>query len=228
MNSLVKTLTVAALAAMPSGCASHTRAKTDWVSTAETTNTRGTGRTCIMQFDGRDVLRLTVPIDAKCIPKDGFFRVYSRYEAVDIWAVPEASTVSGAAGRAAHTIMGEFNDFKVESTTDLTIAGAPGKQLVGTGTELDGERVGRVRTRCEHQEQEYIWHVIGFLESRTKALILNRHDKRRRLDEPLGSSPAPQVHTIPTGADEPWAESVRHHVVRPPKTPAPKEHRNYG
>jgi len=90
-----------------------------------------------MQSDGHDVLRVTLPVGAKCIAKEGFFRVYTRMQRVDIWEVIGATTCDAAAALAGEVIQDEFMDFAAESVTDQTIAGSPGKLLSGPGTEAD-------------------------------------------------------------------------------------------
>jgi ABC-type Fe3+-hydroxamate transport system substrate-binding protein len=51
--------------------------------------------------------------------------------------VPGADTVAAALPQAPALIVSEVKDFKVTSTKDLTIAGAPAKHLFGTGEEAD-------------------------------------------------------------------------------------------
>ncbi len=55
-----------------------------------------------------------------------------------VQVLPVASaTVDAAVAEAANLIASEVTEFKPTTTTDLTIAGAQAKQLIGKGTEAD-------------------------------------------------------------------------------------------
>lgn len=89
-----------------------------------------------MQSGGANVLRLTTSADCKCAAKDGSLKINAPQFEVEVWLAP-AKTVDEATASVDKQIVDEFKDFKAESTTDLTIAGAPAKRLVGPGHEAD-------------------------------------------------------------------------------------------
>ena len=81
-----------------------------------------------------------------------------------IWVVANATNVASGVSRLADVIKGEVLKFKPETTTDLTVAGAPAKRLSGPGTEADdGDEGhadvvvftagGRVFLACVHGEK---------------------------------------------------------------------------
>ncbi|MEO5712761.1 MAG: hypothetical protein ABIT37_04665 [Luteolibacter sp.] len=55
---------------------------------------------------------------------------------IQVWALSEA-TVDDAIKNVADLIKGQVTKFKVTETKPITVAGAPGKQLTGTGEEAD-------------------------------------------------------------------------------------------
>lgn len=54
-----------------------------------------------------------------------------------IWVVQGATNVADGISHLTEVIKGEVLKFKPEFPTDLTVAGAPAKQLFGPGTEAD-------------------------------------------------------------------------------------------
>jgi hypothetical protein len=85
------------------------------------------------------VLRLTLPPGAKGVEDGGMFTVTDaggnfRFF---VWTVENAKTLDEAVSRVPDVIKGEFRDFKFTETKELTVAGAPARQLTGTGTEAD-------------------------------------------------------------------------------------------
>jgi hypothetical protein len=56
---------------------------------------------------------------------------------VQLWQVIGMTKLGEAAAQAQTLVVGQVKDFAVTNTTDLTVAGAPAKQLIGTGTEAD-------------------------------------------------------------------------------------------
>lgn len=136
MRTFVSLLTVVVLSQMTVGCASH-KPKRSAATSAQGEQQLATREECVMQSDGHDILRVTLPAGGKCIAKEGFFRVYTRRDRIDIWEVGGATTCDAAAARADEVIQDEFTDFAAESVTDETIAGSPGKLLAGPGTEAD-------------------------------------------------------------------------------------------
>ncbi len=98
---------------------------------------------CVMQSAGHDVLRLTVPADTECVPKDGSLILSSQHRSVEVWLVNGAQTVDEAVGRVSDVITDEFKNLKVANSTDLTVAGAPAKRQDGTGEEADDGDAGK-------------------------------------------------------------------------------------
>ena len=88
-----------------------------------------------------NVLKLTAPTDVAYESGDGWIRCSGRY-AVQFWLVPDAKTVDEATQRVTAQIVSEFKDFKPQSEVDLTVNGAPAKQLIGTGFEADDNDPG--------------------------------------------------------------------------------------
>lgn len=135
-----------AVMATAGGCASHKGAKPDARPVTQTaSHTTGTADTlwCVMKAGGHDVLRLTLPTNAKCTPRDGSLSVESHtHEVVNIWLVPDAKTVDEGAARVEKVIDREFRDFQATGTTATTIAGAPAKRLAGSGVEADDRDPG--------------------------------------------------------------------------------------
>jgi len=81
-----------------------------------------------------------------------------------IWVVKNATNVTDGISRLAEVIKGEVLNFKPETTTALTVAGAPARQLFGPGTEADDGDDGhadivvftvgkRVCVACVHGER---------------------------------------------------------------------------
>ena len=117
-----------------------------------------------MQTAGANVLQVSAPADAKCAAADGSLRFAAKQFEMQIWLVRDARTVDEATGKVAAVIVDEFKDFKADRTTELTIAGAPAKELVGPGHEADDGDNGsadlvifnvgdHVFVACNHGEQ---------------------------------------------------------------------------
>jgi hypothetical protein len=137
MRNLISGLVLAILGTMALGCAGSGGAQSGAQPGARAGSSASTNP-CVMQSEGRDVLRLTVPADATCTPKDGSLRAESHArDIVDVWLVRGAKTVEEGAGRVSQEISSEFKGFKTTSTTPLTIAGAPAKRIMGSGAEAD-------------------------------------------------------------------------------------------
>jgi hypothetical protein len=83
------------------------------------------------------VLQITAPADVKGAVADGSLKFAGPGYDVEFWLVRGSSSVDDAVGKVAGQIVDEFKDFKPNNTSDLTIAGAPAKRLVGTGHEAD-------------------------------------------------------------------------------------------
>jgi hypothetical protein len=56
---------------------------------------------------------------------------------INLWNVPKVQTLAAANPLVDAIIKGEVTDFRVTETKDVTIAGAKGRLLVGTGSEAD-------------------------------------------------------------------------------------------
>ena len=136
MRTFVNGLVYLIVAAMAFGCASGKNANSG---TSPSTKTIAAGDTkaCVIQSDGHDVLRLTVPADTSCASRDGSLYLTSHYRNVEVWLVRGAQTVDEAVRRVGQVIDPEFKDFKASITADLAIAGSPAKRLTGAGTEAD-------------------------------------------------------------------------------------------
>ena len=119
----------------------------------------------VMRDGGADVLRLTTSADTKCVAGEGslHFNGPVLFDEVEVWLVPNATTVDGAMGHVDAQIADQFKDFKPEHTTELTIAGSPAKRLVGPGHEADDGDAGaadvivfkvggHVFVACDHSE----------------------------------------------------------------------------
>jgi hypothetical protein len=120
-------------------------------------------KTCVMQTGAVNVLQMTMPVDVTCVAKDGSLHFTAPQYEVEVWLVRGAQTIDEAIGQVGPDIADEFKDFKPEHETDLTIAGSPAKQLVGSGHEADDgdpgdadlivfKAGGRIFVACNHGE----------------------------------------------------------------------------
>lgn len=148
---------------MISGCGSVMGPKSN-APTSTPADKVADANTCVMQSAGVNVLRLTMSPDTKCAAQDGLLKFKSPQFEIEVWLVPAAQTVDEAIGRLDTQIASEFKDFKADSTTDLSVAGAPAKRLVGKGHEADdGDNGdadiivfkvgGHVFVACTHDER---------------------------------------------------------------------------
>src|SRR5262245_55460086 len=136
---ILAAMTLAAAAAS-FGCASHkpTTSGTSSASQAPQQNQMAAGtKACVMQSQGRDVLRLTIPEQAKCARGEGAVVLEWGYRRVQVWLVPGASSLDEAADRVPQEIKGEFKEFKATQVSNLTIAASPARRLAGSGVEAD-------------------------------------------------------------------------------------------
>jgi hypothetical protein len=90
-----------------------------------------------MQFGGSNVLRVMMPAGCKSVATDGFLKVTGPNVETEVWLVRDAQTVDAAIGRIPQQIETEFKNFKLDGTTDITVAGSPAKRLTGSGNEAD-------------------------------------------------------------------------------------------
>jgi hypothetical protein len=95
------------------------------------------GKAWVMQSGGANVLKLTTTADVKGVAREGSLHFNAPQYEIEFWLVSGAKSVDDAVAQVSTRIVDEFKDFKPEHTTDLTIAGAPAKQLVGAGHEAD-------------------------------------------------------------------------------------------
>jgi len=71
------------------------------------------------------------------VAKDGTLHIDATQFDVELWLVDGAHTVDEAIGRIGQVIKDQFKDFKATRTTDLTVAGSPARQLIGSDHEAD-------------------------------------------------------------------------------------------
>lgn len=130
----------AALTIMTVGCgsATHTETAKHTEKAAETkADAKADTKTRAVQVGGHDVLKLTVPTDTVCTPKEGSLVVNSNNRTVEFWVVDGAKTVDEALAKVSEQIKSEFTNFKVTKSTDLTVADLPAKRQEGSGEEAD-------------------------------------------------------------------------------------------
>jgi hypothetical protein len=95
-------------------------------------------KTCDLMSGGHRVLTVAAPTGATCTSREGSLHLESpARDAADLWLVPGARTIDEAVPRIPGTIESEFKGFKRTGESNLLIAGAPAKRLIGTGTEAD-------------------------------------------------------------------------------------------
>ena len=88
--------------------------------------------------DGKPAQTMQVPADWKFGPgASGRTNQLpaSGHPHIQCWTV--VGTVDQVVAGIAPLVMGEVTDFKPASNEDLTVAGAPAKRLIGSGTEAD-------------------------------------------------------------------------------------------
>jgi hypothetical protein len=90
-----------------------------------------------LSVDGKSALALQVPPAAKVTSSNGYINIRTTNMSLHVWTVPKARTAKDALPRAAELIKSEFVKFTATSVTDLVIAGAPAKHVVGSGNEAD-------------------------------------------------------------------------------------------
>ena len=94
---------------------------------------------CVVMSGGKAILRLTLPPGAQPFDKDGLLTVVDAkgYFRFYLWTVNNAPTIDEAAPRIPEIIKGEFLEFKLTGTKELTVADAAAKQFAGSGKEAD-------------------------------------------------------------------------------------------
>jgi hypothetical protein len=136
MRTSISGLVLMTLAAVSVGCSSN-KGTNSGAQSAVATSKAEAGKACVMHAGGRDVLRVSMPADTECKAEDGVLQIRSRDGYVYVWVVRGANSVDDAVGRVGDEIKSEFKDFKATTTSALTVAGAPAKRLMGSGTEAD-------------------------------------------------------------------------------------------
>ncbi len=159
------------------GCDSSKDARSGTTDAART-NAAAKANVCVLQTDGRAVLRLTPPAEVVCTAHNGSLQVQRENIRIDVWQVRGAQTLDDAIGRLGSVIESEFKEFKAASTTELMIAGSPARRLLGSGVEADDNDPGtadvvvfkvggRVFVACTHEEhlnpiaQQWMMTVVG-------------------------------------------------------------------
>ncbi|HET6251923.1 MAG TPA: hypothetical protein VFE47_29830 [Tepidisphaeraceae bacterium] len=142
MRIFIRGTLLVLVTALMGGCGASTGPKADAPSAARA-DKPAAANTGVMQSGGTNVLRLTLLPDSKCVAKDGSLHINAPQIEVEMWLVAGAKTVDEAAAHVSQQIVSEFKDFTVTHTTDLTVAGAPAKRLVGTGHEADDGDPGK-------------------------------------------------------------------------------------
>jgi hypothetical protein len=102
--------------------------------------------------DHNPALALRVPAAAKVTFSNDYVNIRTTNMSLHVWFVANAKTVNDAVPRAAELIKSEFIKFKASSTEDLVIAGAPAKQVTGSGNEADDGDPGHA---------EVVFFVVG-------------------------------------------------------------------
>ncbi len=139
MRIFISRAMLAAMAVTTLGCGSSPKPTASVPHTDKATDTKP----CVMQSGGHDVLRLSVPADTECVPKDGSLLLSSQHRSVQVWLVSGAQTVDEAVERVSEVITDEFKNLKVANSTDLKVAGAPAKRQEGSGEEADDGDPGK-------------------------------------------------------------------------------------
>jgi hypothetical protein len=90
-----------------------------------------------LSVDGKPILALQVPPDAKVTSSNGYVNIHTSKMSLHVWAVARAKTVAKALPFTAEIIKGEFIKYAITSTEDMVVAGAPAKHIIGSGNEAD-------------------------------------------------------------------------------------------
>ena len=90
-----------------------------------------------LNIDGKPALVLQAPASAKTTSSNAYVNIKTAKLSLYIWAAPDAKVANDATPRVAELIKNEFVKFKATSVKDLTIAGAPAKDVIGAGNEAD-------------------------------------------------------------------------------------------
>jgi hypothetical protein len=112
--------------------------------------------TFIVDSGERPVLALTLPPGAEAFRMDtssnldrtgGVTEIQDakKLHAFYIWTIADAKSLDDAVAKAPEVIKFEFIEFKPSSTKDLTVAGAPARQIEGPGKEADDKDDGNAQ-----------------------------------------------------------------------------------
>lgn len=85
----------------------------------------------------KPVLQLQIPGKVTVTPTPEKTTLQSTNMFLHIWVVEGAADVAAGVAKVNDVIKGEVLKFKPGAATDLTVAGAPAKQLYGPGVEAD-------------------------------------------------------------------------------------------
>ena len=103
------------------------------------------GKAVTVSANGQAVLSLQLPAGGSAKPALGatVIAVPSQGLSFEVWTVADAKAIADAIPRVADVIKPVFLGFKPSATNDLTIAGAPAKHLLSSGTEADDGDPGK-------------------------------------------------------------------------------------
>jgi hypothetical protein len=92
----------------------------------------------VVTADGKPAVTLTLPTGWEAVPKEAKSVILPPGGAphIQAWMVAGRS-VAEAERQVAALVVSEVTDFTTTAARDLTIAGAPARQLTGTGKEAD-------------------------------------------------------------------------------------------
>ena len=98
----------------------------------------GAAEIATVTADGKPVVKLTLPAGWSSAASGAKVVLLPTGGAphVQVWAIPAAS-VAEAEKAVAVLIASEVTEFKAGTASDLTVAGKPARQVVGTGKEAD-------------------------------------------------------------------------------------------
>ena len=92
----------------------------------------------LVQHNAKPAFSLTLPAgwDAVQVEEKTVIHPGAKQPHIQVWAT-KAKNLAAATADVAAIVVSEVTHFAPASTTDLTIAGAPAKQLIGAGEEAD-------------------------------------------------------------------------------------------
>jgi hypothetical protein len=96
------------------------------------------GAPTVLQIAGKPILAMRLPAGWTAVngQEQSVILPPDRAPHIEVWPVKEAK-IADAVAQAAELIVGKVTKFKIVSASDLTVAGAPAKQVIGTGAEAD-------------------------------------------------------------------------------------------